>query len=63
MNWANKLGFGRVPGPVRGIFLITLTVNIGNYMTPFMSVFLTANLGIRSQLSGIFVILAMQVLT
>ena len=58
MNWANKLGFGRVPGPVRGIFLITLTVNIGNYMTPFMSVFLTANLGIRSQLSGIFVSLA-----
>lgn len=51
-------GFSNLPSTTWGIFFVTLVVNIGNYMTPFMSIFLSSKLGLSPETTGIFVSIA-----
>ena len=58
MNLLSKAGFNNIPRLVWGICVVTFIVNLGNYMTPFMSTYLSFNLGISPDLSGVYVSLA-----
>ena len=58
MGLMSKVGFKNVPKAVLGIFWVTLTVNIGNYMTPFMSAFLSSKIQMSPVYIGMYVSLA-----
>lgn len=58
MTFMSKMGFKNVPKAVQGIFWVILTVNIGNYMVPFMSLFLSSKLEMSSVNIGIYVSLS-----